>query len=89
MIQILLTIPDNVVNDNGNKSILELLTDTYIAKEINYQILNANHGRLVDEEKVLSGLIFGKHIENSKCKEIREIFNNSVVIEADKEVENG
>lgn len=83
--QILLTIPENVIKDNADKSMLELLTDTNIAKEIVYQILSPQHGRLVDEDKILTELIFGKHIENSKCAEIREIFNSSVVVDKGKE----
>ena len=50
--------------------------------------LPKGHGRLVDENKALAGLIFGKHLDDMKCGEVTKIFDASVVIEADKEAEN-
>lgn len=45
--------------------------------------LPKGHGDLVDADKVILGLVYGKHIDNAKCGEIAEIFDNAVVIPAD------
>lgn len=51
----------------------------------NGTVLPKGHGRLLDEDMLLSMLVFGKHIDDCKCGEIAEVCNNAVVIEADKE----
>ena len=47
-------------------------------------VLPKGHGNLVDADKVILGLVYGKHIDNAKCGEITKIFDNAVVIPADK-----
>lgn len=47
--------------------------------------LPKGHGRLLDEDMLLSMLVYGKHIDDCKCGEIAEVCNKAVVIEADKE----
>lgn len=49
-----------------------------------YHKIHKGHGDLVDADKVILGLVYGKHIDNAKCGEIAKIFNNAVVIPADK-----
>ena len=70
----------------------EELTEEEIAEciriaEVNFSdvtILQKGHGDLVDADKVILGLVYGKHIDKAKCGEITKIFDNAVVIPADK-----
>ena len=52
--------------------------------------LPKGHGRLVDENHVITELVYRKNLlaDNVKCGQITEIFNNAVVIDADKESNN-
>ena len=47
-------------------------------------VLPKVHGNLVDADKVILGLVYGTHIDKAKCGEITKIFDNAVVIHADK-----
>lgn len=49
-----------------------------------FMVLPKGHGDLVDADKVILSLVYGKHIDNAKCGEITKIFDNAVVIPADK-----
>ena len=44
------------------------------------------HGRLVDEDMVLSALIHGGHLDHAKCGEVTKIFDSAVVVDADMEM---
>lgn len=50
-------------------------------------VLPKGHGRLVDENPVIAHLVYRDHLiaDNVKCGEVAKIFDNAVVIEADKE----
>jgi hypothetical protein len=53
--------------------------------------LPKGHGRLVDENPVIAQLVYREHLlaDNVTCGEVAKIFDNAVVIEADKENDNG
>lgn len=82
--KIVIDIPDEDYKD---------IVDGYICQELADEMLNRvkagtplpkGHGDLVDEDKVILGLVYGKHIDKAKCGEITKIFDNAVVIPADK-----
>ena len=52
----------------------------------NGTVLPKGHGRLVDENPVIAHLVYRDHLiaDNVKCGEVAKIFDNAVVIEADK-----
>ena len=53
-------------------------------------LLPKGHGRLVDENYIIAELVYRKHLlsDGVKCGEVAKIFNNAVVIDADKESNN-
>lgn len=55
------------------------------------EILPKGHGRLVDENHVIAELVYRKNLlaDNVKCGEVTKIFDSAVVVEADKENDNG
>lgn len=48
--------------------------------------LPKGHGRLVDENYIIAELVYRKHLlsDGVKCGEVTKIFDNAVVIDADK-----
>jgi hypothetical protein len=52
--------------------------------------LPKGHGRLVDENYIITELVYRKHLlsDGVKCGEVAKIFNNAVVIDADLESNN-
>lgn len=53
--------------------------------------LPKGHGRLVDENHVIAELVYRKNLlaDNVTCGQVTEIFDSAVVVEADKESNNG
>lgn len=91
--KLIIDIPDQEYNDCKNRfnmiyqeGYLNYNLNTALIMYIaNGTIIPKGHGRLLDEDKLLSMLVFGKHIDDCKCVEIAEVCNKAVVIEADKE----
>lgn len=48
--------------------------------------LPKGHGRLVDENYIIAELVYRRHLlaDDVKCGEVTKIFDNAVVIEADR-----
>ena len=76
----------DVLNDDNytiqaNLPLVEIITTAFQ----DGIVLPKGHGDLVDTDKVIAGLIYGKHLADSKCGEIVKIFDSAIVIHADKE----
>ena len=81
--KIVIDIPDKDYKDIIDGYAYQELADELIEYVKNGTVLPKGHGNLVDADKVILGLVYGKYIDNAKCGEIVKIFDNAVVIPAD------
>ena len=88
--KLLIDIPDEVYASAKNGELNEIQSMYICGSVCNGIPLPKGHGRLVDENYVIAELVYRKNLlaDNVKCGQVTEIFNQAVVIDADKESNN-